>query len=285
MKTYKEFKILAEPFNSDIISGVLWNLQPLGILEEDDFLIVYGDTSNKFASKDIEAVLLKLKKEKLLKDFKIFETEIEERNWNEEWERTINIVKISDNLVIKPSFKEYQANENQIVLTIDPKMSFGTGEHGATQLCALLIEKLLKPGDFILDVGSGTAILAIEAVKLGASKAIAIDNDEWCFENGVENCKMNGVEDKAEVRLGEISIVNETGFDLIAANINKPVLIEIAEEISKRIKQNGKLILSGFLIEDEEDIKRVYGKAGFVFIEKMTKDEWLGIAFRKTTAA
>ena len=158
------------------------------------------------------------------------------------------MIVVSDTLVIKPSFKEYSAKPNQIVITIDPKMSFGTGEHESTKLSLLFLEKYVKNGMKILDVGTGTAVLAIASVKLGASKVIAIDNDEWCYENSIENCEVNEVREKVDIRLCEIKDVAEKDFDLIVANIQRDILLEIKNEIRERIRKNGIVILSGLLV-------------------------------------
>ncbi len=228
---------------------------------------------------EIEDILKKLIEEKLINEYKIEENEFENKNWNEEWEKNLNIIKVTDKIVIKPSFKEYIRKENEIVLTIDPKMSFGTGEHQTTKLMLSLIEKYVKPGMKVLDVGSGTAVLAIASVKLGAEKAIAIDNDEICFENGIENCKQNNVGKKVEVKIGQLNDIEEDDFDLILANIQKNVILEIADDINKRLKRNGFVILSGLLVDDENDVDKKYTGTNFSFIEKKIMDEWMGLVF------
>jgi ribosomal protein L11 methyltransferase len=131
----------------------------------------------------------------------------------------------------------------------------------------------------VLDVGSGTSILGIACIKLGAENVIAIDNDEWCFSNGKENCELNSVTKKVDVRLGEIKDIAEKKFDLITANIQKNVLVEIAGELKKRINKGGILILSGLLFTDENDILKTYTGLGFTFQEKKSLDEWIALSF------
>lgn len=154
-----------------------------------------------------------------------------------------------------------------------------TGQHQTTKLILLSLEKYIKKNETVLDVGSGTGILGIASVKLGAKKVIGIDNDEWCFENAKENIITNNVEDKVEIRFGEIKDIKENNFDLIIANILKNILLEIAEEIKKRLKKNGKVILSGLLHEDESAILDQYKKLGFKLIEINNIDEWISITF------
>ncbi|HSP88661.1 MAG TPA: 50S ribosomal protein L11 methyltransferase, partial [Ignavibacteriaceae bacterium] len=199
--------------------------------------------------------------------------------WNEEWEKNLQVIKVTDRIVIKPSSKSYIPNKKEIILTIDPKMSFGTGEHQTTKLMLRLIEKCVRPGMKVLDIGSGTAVLAIAAVKLGAANAIAIDNDEICFENGNENISLNNVEDKVEIKIGELKEIKENNFDLIVANIQKNILLNISYDIGNRLNKNGLVILSGLLAEDEEDILSRYKETGLYFIEKEKMDEWIALVF------
>ncbi|MCH7974576.1 MAG: 50S ribosomal protein L11 methyltransferase, partial [Bacteroidetes bacterium] len=213
-------------------------------------------------------------------NFTVKEEIIKNKNWNEEWEKNLKVVKISDRIVIKPSFREYEKKGDELVITIDPKMSFGTGEHATTRLVTLMLEKHLQKGDRVLDVGSGTGILTIAAVKLGAESALAIDNDDWCYENGKENCLLNNVESKIEIRNCEIAEVDEKNFPLIISNIQKNVLLSIAEEFMKRIKLNGTLILSGLLIEDKDDIVNKYNTVGFNLIDSKQMDEWMVLVFK-----
>ncbi|MDZ7624568.1 MAG: 50S ribosomal protein L11 methyltransferase [Ignavibacteriaceae bacterium] len=181
--------------------------------------------------KQIAEAMNKLNNDKLIESFRIEKEILEDKNWNEIWEKSREVIRVSDRIVIKPTFKEYSAKPDEIVLTIDPKMSFGTGEHQTTKLILRLLEKYVTKGMKVLDVGSGTGILAIASVKLGASKAVAVDFDEICLENCKENSLLNEVSDSVEIITGEIDDVKEKDFDLILANIQKNVLLDIADKI------------------------------------------------------
>jgi ribosomal protein L11 methyltransferase len=132
----------------------------------------------------------------------------------------------------------------------------------------------------VLDVGSGTGILAIASVKLGGANAVAIDFDETCFDNCKENCEVNQVENSVDVRTGEIRDIKETEFNLILANIHKNVLIEISDEIKNRIKKNGIVILSGLLISDQKDIETKYHSIGFRTEQIEQMDEWIAVVLK-----
>lgn len=222
-KYYKEFTITAEPFNVEILSSILWELEITGINEEVGCLKVFADEGSDLTPEKISSFLNKLQDEKLLFNYTVEENVLEEKNWNEEWERSINVIEVSDRIVIKPTFRNYDAKPGQIIISIDPKMSFGTGEHQTTKLMLLFIEKYVKPGMRVLDVGSGTGVLAIAATKLGAASAVAVDNDEWCLNNGKENCELNNVADKVDVSLGVVQDISEKDFDFVLANIQKDI--------------------------------------------------------------
>ncbi|MHB9012498.1 MAG: 50S ribosomal protein L11 methyltransferase [Ignavibacteriaceae bacterium] len=280
MKYYKEFVVSSEPFIPEIISSVLWQLEITGVSEEVNCIKVFAEGSSTLSSEDLSNELEKLVAQKVLLNYIVEENLIEDKNWNEEWEKSLNIIKVSDRIVVKPTFREYSKAAGEIVINIVPKMSFGTGEHQTTKLVIQLLEKYLEPGARLLDVGSGTGILSIVAVKLGAKSAVAVDNDEWCFENGNENCALNGVEEKIKIVLGEIKDIHENDFDLIAANIQKNILILIAGEIKLKMNKKGMVILSGLLMNDEEDIVQVYKKFGFELVEKKQMDEWISLVMK-----
>jgi len=280
MKTYKEFLVRSEPFNPEIISGILWELDISGINEEEGYLKLFSD-GDSVKITDIENQLQKLADENLIKNFQVEENILEYKNWNEEWEKKTNVIKVSDSIIIKPTFRDYTSSGKETIIIIDPKMSFGTGEHQTTRLSLLLLQKYTKPGMRIFDIGTGTGVLAIAALKFGAAYSLGIDIDEWSLLNFAENAKLNEVDDKTEISLCEVKDVADKDFDLIAANIQKNVLLEICNDIYSHLKENGILILSGLLIEDEVDITARYTREGFRFIEKMQMDEWIALVMQK----
>lgn len=278
-KSYKEFLITAEPLNVEILSSVLWELNIDGISEEINCIKVFTH-DNSISESIIKKALEQLRKNNLIRNYEVQENVLYEKNWNEEWEKSREVIHISERIVIKPTFKQYEPKQNEIVITLDPKMSFGTGEHPTTKICISFLEKYIKPGMKVLDVGSGTAILSIVAAKLGASKVIALDIDEWSLANGAENVKLNQVDNIVVVRLCEMNEVEENNFDLIVANIQRNILIELAQAIKTRIKQNGILILSGLLEMDRDAINNAFSSAGFEETDFIQMDEWIGIVFK-----
>ncbi|MCF8259943.1 MAG: 50S ribosomal protein L11 methyltransferase [Melioribacteraceae bacterium] len=280
MKKYVTIKITAEPQYFDLISGCIWNDEVEGIIENDHFLEVSSyNTSDEFKNEILDT-LSQLKNNGGIADYSVSSTIGEERNWNEEWEKALNIVEIGEKFAIKPSFREYENKENRFVLEIDPKMSFGTGEHQTTRLMLLALEKYLTPEAKVLDVGTGTGVLAIAAVKAGAKSAIGVDNDEWCLMNGIENIERNNCQKEVEILLGDITNVEDEDFDLVLANINRNVLIEIKQELTKKTKTGGKLILSGFL-ENDTQMLLAHFENHFTQTELLQQDEWCSFVLSK----
>ena len=277
MKNYTQFRITFRPINIELVSGLLWQLDLDGINETDNGLLVFANASKNVSRDDLEKILTEMIHQNLIDEFTIEEETLEDKNWNEEFEKKVRVIEVSDQVVIKPSFKEYTTKPGQIIITIDPKMSFGTGEHATTKAVLQLIEKYVEPEDKVLDVGSGTGVLGIAAVLLGAKSALGIDNDEWCLLNGNENVKANNLDDKVEIRLAEIQQIEESNFNLIVANINKHILLDIAHLLKEKLSHNGRLILSGLLLSDKEDILEKYISLNFDLLESVQTDEWCAL--------
>lgn len=281
MKNFTEIIIRTQPFSSELLSGVVQLFTTLmGIEEGENELVCYF---SEFSDEDFEylkKLLLNLQNEALIERFNVYNKIIEQKNWNEEWEKTIQPIKVSDKIVIKPSFRDYNPTGDEIVITIDPKMSFGTGYHQSTRIMIRLIERNIEPNMKVLDIGTGTGILAIVSAKLGANKIICCDNDEFVQENVQENFDKNNVGDKCSFIVGTIENIQDNDFDLILANIQKNVLLEIALDIRNKIKKNGLVILSGLLVEDELSIIEKYSGLGFHLFDKEIENEWIGLAFR-----
>lgn len=279
MKKFFVYKIFTQPFDPELLSGLMWEFNITGLTEETDHIKIFCEENTDINIQKIEMLLKELKTNKVIASFKVDKELLEDKNWNEEWEKSREVIRISDRIVIKPTFKSYSPRENEIVITLDPKMSFGTGEHQTTKLILRLLENYIKPGMKVLDVGSGTGILAIASIKLGASSAIAVDSDDICLENCMENSSLNNVSDSLKVLTGEIDSVKENEFELILANIQRNVLLEIADKIKSKLKSNGIVILSGLLAEDKEAIKKKYHSLGFKTLQIEKLDEWIAVVF------
>ncbi len=201
---------------------------------------------------------------------------IEAKNWNAEWEKTIRPIRVSERIVITPSWHTVSAQPGDIVLTIDPKMSFGTGYHESTRLMLQLMEGAIRPGMTMLDVGTGTGVLAIAGVRMGCSSAIACDVDEWSYANARENALIHGVADRVTVIQGDISRTPCNRFDLVTANIQRSVILPILGDLTARC--GGELLLSGLLLGNEEEMDAALRQCGFAVRRKRAENEWFALA-------
>lgn len=202
-------------------------------------------------------------------------------NWNEEWEKSVQPIEIGNKFVVKPSWASYLPRDERIILHIDPKMSFGTGYHETTRLTLQLIEKYLEKDDEVLDVGTGTGILAIASVKLGAKIAVGTDIDEWSLENADENVKRNGVESRVRIENRELKHFDSNSRDLITANLTLNTNVELMGEFRRILRQDGMLLLSGLLKPDRRAMEESLTRNGFEPIEMFSENEWIAIAARK----
>ena len=208
----------------------------------------------------------------------------EDQNWNASWEKTIRPIRITDSLLITPSWHEVQSVDGQIVLVIDPKMSFGTGYHETTRLSLRLLERLLRPSMRVLDVGTGTGVLAIAAAKLGATSVTGIDIDEWAFMNAVENVERNSVADRVRIHQTPIGSVTGPAFDLIVANIQLDVIVGLLGDMVSRLTVSGTLILSGLFQADKPALSQILAGHELSIGDELTENEWIAIAARRRTA-
>jgi ribosomal protein L11 methyltransferase len=205
---------------------------------------------------------------------------LEDKNWNKEWEKNyFSPLIVSDKCLVRSSFHVLDQKCEYEIL-IDPKMAFGTGHHQTTYLMLQEILTLDLADKSVLDMGCGTAVLAILAAKMGASRTVAIDFDEWAYNNAKENISINNQQD-IDVRLGTVEQIEGEDFDFIFANINRNVLLRDIEEYAKSLKENGTLIMSGFYLEDVPVIKLECEKNGLIYQKLEHKDNWTAVVCTK----
>jgi ribosomal protein L11 methyltransferase len=218
---------------------------------------------------------------KFIEDYKVKGIEIiEDKNWNEEWEKNLVPFKVNDRIAITPSAR---ANEIDapIKLLINPKMSFGTGEHATTRLVATLMDGLVKKDSFWVDAGTGTGVLGILAVKLGAKSCYAFDNDPWSVENSIENAEMNGVADKMDIEIGNIDTMEIPSADGIAANLFYHLVKAALPKFRKALEiSKGDLLISGIMVHDAKSIIETAEGLGFKLQNSMTENEWIAFHFK-----
>jgi ribosomal protein L11 methyltransferase len=205
---------------------------------------------------------------------------IKSQNWNEVWESNYTPVTIDGCCQVRATFHEPKP-EFAYDIVLNPKMAFGTAHHETTALMIRLLLKENVEGMRILDMGCGTGILGILAVKKGALMVTAIDIDEWAYQNTLENIELNNLAAVTVLKGGAELLENDDYYDLILANINKNILINDIPVYSKVLRKGGKIFFSGFYAEDLDDITKKAEKNGLVFESKLTENNWVAAIFNK----
>lgn len=211
----------------------------------------------------------------------ISESEMEQEDWEDGWKRYFKTFHATDRIVIQPIWEEYEAKEDEIVVKMDPGMAFGTGEHETTAMCLSLIEKYLKEGDDVLDVGCGSAILSIAAKKLGADKVAAIDLDPVAVRVAKENISYNELEGQIKVMEGNLVDEVDERYDIVVANIMADVIILLTSSVKDFLKEGGIFIASGIINEKRGDVIRVLKENGFVLSDSLQQGEWNALVTRR----
>jgi len=201
-----------------------------------------------------------------------------EQDWNQVWKESFRQIRLTSRVIVKPPWDKYKGIEGEIVITINPKMAFGTGHHESTQLIIESLEKLVKPEMSVFDVGTGSGILAIIAEKLGAERIVAIDNDAVAIKNAREGLVLNKCT-KTRLFVAVPEYIDPEEFDLILANINRNVLLHYAPYFPLFMTLNAKIVLSGILLSDERIVTSHFVENGFKLIRKTAKRDWLLLIF------
>lgn len=208
--------------------------------------------------------------------------EYEQEDYENNWKKYLYPEKVSEKFVVKPTWREYTPESDELIIELDPGRAFGTGSHPTTSLCLKLMEEVIKPGDSVIDVGTGSGILMIAAERLGASEIYGTDIDEMAVAAAKENLELNSIDNtKAKVYKGDlISVVKDKKFDVVVANILADVLLILIKDISKVVKKGGKIIFSG-IIEDKCDIvKKEVENLGFEVAQVKQDKEWRALLIK-----
>ena len=276
---YIQLSITSNPCNENVTDVLAYQLGDIGY---DSFLTTPNGVEAYIPQSDFSEEKLKELANNLLIDVEVtyeFKT-IENKDWNKEWEKNyFSPLIVSDTCLVRGSFHNVDKEcEHEII--IDPKMAFGTGHHQTTYLMLQEILKLDLKNKSVLDMGCGTAVLAILAGKMGASRIVAIDFDEWAYNNAKENILLNN-QSNIDVKLGKVDQIEGEEYDFIFANINRNVLLEDIKQYEKSLKKGGVLIMSGFYLDDVPIIKLECEKHKLLFQKLEQKDNWTAVICTK----
>ena len=276
---YTEVSILADGSLAEHLVGILSQLGFEGFWEEADCLKCYMSSERWTPALEIEVeeTIVRISRSSKSPTPAISVRMLENMDWNEEWKKTLAPLQVSPRIIVTPSWHTVTPR-GDVVLVIDPKMAFGTGYHETTRLVLRLLEKHTRKGMSVLDVGTGTGILAIASVKLGASSAVGLDVDAWACSNALENVLQNNVADAVRIENSELTSYPHEVFDIIAANLQKDLIEQLLEEMILRLASGGLLLLSGLLMIDRAAITGRLHRASFRIVDEIAENEWIALA-------
>lgn len=209
----------------------------------------------------------------------LVQSEVDGDYWVEAWKEHFTTLHIGSNLVVHPTWREYIPKLGETIIKLDPGMAFGTGHHPTTEMCMILLEKLVCQDTKVLDIGCGSAVLSITASKLGAETVLGLDIDSVAVRVGKENVVDNKVEDSVSIQHGTLPLSNSSVvmYDVVVANISDTVILDLSSEIQKVIINGGHLIVSGLLLERYERVQTRLTSNGFEVNEMLVDGDWVAL--------
>lgn len=265
--------------------GVYWELydpKMLAAMPED--VLVKGwfaqDEHTHDVLANLRAQLAALASRETGLDFGTLKMELQDvadEDWAENWKQYYKPFRIGSRLVVKPSWEKYDPEPEDLIVELDPGMAFGTGTHETTGMCMELLEKHLKPGVRVMDVGTGSGILAIAAAKLGAQNVLAVDIDPDAVKVAKENVLHNGVESRVRVIQGDLVKSEAMPCELAVANIVADAIIMLSGPLTRHLQKGGLFLCSGIIREREQDVLAAAQAAGYILADRLTKGEWVAL--------
>ena len=284
----------------DLISNLFYDLELTGVVIETPEIDSLEDWGNDAIVPEKNAVIgylpcdeklekrQKFVEENLLRleekngiECKIVYSDINQEDWAQTWKTYFRPERITENIVVKPTWREYIREHDEIVLEIDPGMAFGTGTHPTTRMCITMIEKYLKRNGMFLDIGTGSGILMIAAAKLGEIEVWGTDNDNVAMETAYKNLIQNRIpESNFKILAADLVDQITEQFDLVAANLTTKTILILLESVERVLVQDGIFVCSGLLETDTDEVLKKMKALSFDLIEILAKEEWLSIACR-----
>jgi len=200
---------------------------------------------------------------------------VAEKDWAEAWKERLQVLRVGRHILIQPSWLDCAPAPDDIVIQLDPGMAFGTGLHPTTQMCLAALENLISPGAGVLDLGTGSGILAIAAAKLGAGRVLAVDNDPVAVETAQGNVADNGVPSVVSVQCGSLAQVSGC-YDLVVVNILARVIVDMAREgLAAHVRPGGRLVAAGIIEDQEPEVAAALEDEGLTLVERQQADDWV----------
>jgi ribosomal protein L11 methyltransferase len=209
---------------------------------------------------------------------------LSEQDWANAWKQHYDIERVG-RIVVRPAWIDYEAAPGELVISLDPGMAFGTGQHPTTRMCLLGMQDLLRPGIEVLDLGTGSGILAIAAIALGAAHCDAVDIEQQAVDAARANIVLNGASERIEVILGSLDAVKPGPYDLIFANINAAVIIRLASQLRDRMRPGAFMLAGGVIADREAEVRQALVAAGLEIVKVLSEGEWRTFVVRHTYQA
>ena len=206
--------------------------------------------------------------------------ELPDQDWNRQWSQSVRPIRIGRRIVIRPSWEPVALQPGDIEIVLDPKQAFGTGHHATTRMLLEWLEDLVHGDEFVLDVGAGSGILAMASLRLGAASALGVECDPVAVDCARDYAEENGFEDHLEFRCGTLEEVDRHGElrpDLVLANLNRQTLLLLCDELTQYVSHGARLLLSGILLEQEQEIVEAFSKAGATLFQRREQEGWLAL--------
>lgn len=309
---WTEVQVSTSPENEDIVSAILYDIGAMGLTIEDPRDVI--ELSKRVDDWDfIDASLFDIKFEgviikayfsetedlvEIIKTIKdnietapvllgqnplggVIISEVDEKDWAENWKKYYKPKRIGKNMVIKPSWESFESLPNDLIIELDPGMAFGTGTHETTIMCIEALEAYVVKDSTVFDIGCGSGVLGIAAAKLGAKKVIGVDLDEVCVRVSKENIKINNVEGIIDIRNGNLLEVVKDKANIIVANIIAEIIAGMTKDIGRFLEDDGIFITSGIILEKIYIVEEALLEHGFKILEVKKMNAWACIIASK----
>lgn len=264
----------------DMVDDDLLNLKDA----KTNVKVYLSELDDDATMKRLENLLLRLKANDSEDFYGSLGTEvriIKDEDWKNNWKKYFKPFEVGRTLVVKPTWEEYDNRDGKTILEIDPGGSFGTGSHETTRLCLMNLEKYIKGGEEVTDVGCGSGILSIAAAKLGCEHVTAVDIDPVCIKTTSELAEVNGVRDKIDVFQGDLAEKVDLKADIVVANIFAHIILRLLPDTKRILKKGGIFISSGIVSDTVEYVKQGYTDNGFEIVDVQNIGEWYSVIGEK----
>lgn len=267
------------------LENVVWNIAHVDLIEQEllerdrtHSLIHVYIKQEKDALECVEFIKARLDAEGI--EYETSIVGVNEEDWANNWKQYYHTQRIGKRIIVTPSWEEYTPVEGEVQMRLDPGMAFGTGTHDTTRLCLELLEEVVTPETRILDVGTGSGILSVGGVLLGAPSALGVDIDPVAVKVANENAEINEVTDKTEFVCGDLTDKVHGKFEIVTANIVADVIIRLLSTVKNYLLKGGVLIVSGIIDTRADEVENACHEAGFVTEKRLEHGGWVAIKLR-----